>query len=154
MLALICSLIMTKKNPEKSKQQFRSIGLLMFKFLPVITGTKLKLQCWEHCGSQILSFWSFFLSSPHRWQWRRKDKWIWASGPGSFIWRTGQLMDVLPGSGWELKHLPGPLVKALGLALNVLYPRELMLKGTLAVPSAPVLKCQCKKGRAEGRGMP
>lgn len=30
-------------------------------------------------------------------------------------------MDVVPGSGLELKHLPGPLVKALGLALNVLF---------------------------------
>lgn len=40
------------------------------------------------------------------------------------------------------------------LLLMFSIQRELMLKGTLAVPSVPVLKCQFKKGRAEGRGMP
>lgn len=51
------------------------------------------------------------------------------------IWRTGQLMDMLPVSGWMPKHLPGPLAKALGLDFNVLSPKRI-LKGTLAVPQS------------------
>lgn len=110
-----------------------------------IQESKQQLSLWNYSwspsaavfGSRLLS--SFFLPHIH-------DKWFSALGPGSLTWRIGQLMNLLPGSGWEHKPLPSPLLKALGFAFNVLSPEN----RTILSPQP----LTCKEGRARGGDMP
>lgn len=108
----------------------------------LITRT-LKLQCWDDPAARS---WVTDLSHISDDKGRQTN----GSKPQDlvfFIWRTGQLMDLLLVSGWNWKQLLGPLAKALGLAFNVLSPKRTDAQGICAVPQSAL-------GRVEGRGMP
>lgn len=98
----------------------------------LITRT-LKLQCWDDHAARS---WVTDLSHINDDKGRKTS----GSEPQNlvfFIWRTGQLMDLLLVSSWNQKHLPGPLAKALGLAFNVLSKENWCSKEFLLFLSLP-----------------
>lgn len=114
----------------------------------LISGTKVPTEK-DHSARPWVSDLSF--SPPHRLQYRRKHKQIWASWPGSLIWGNEQLMDILPES-WSICQTHWARLWVLILIFSL--QKEFMLTGNIAIAQPLPLNCQGKTGRAEGRGMP
>lgn len=130
--------VFTQKT-GKSKQQ-----LLVFKSLPVIAGTKGETPMFQSLWQPDLEFLislSFFPTSLTRKEDLSLRTWFFdlenwtVGGPASWFWLRAEA-------------LPGPLLR-LWAWLLVFSTQE-----NSCCSLSPVLKCQCKTGWAEGRGMP